>query len=85
MDTVMTLENLCLAQNTRCGFDSHSRYNISHFDHSHGTGCHDHVPVQAMCCIVVKPSCVCIYVCKVTACMYGIVSIKRLTIPGGRV
>ena len=27
----------------------------------------------------------CTYVCEVTVCMYVIVSIKRLTIPGGRV
>ena len=39
----------------------------------------DHDPVQAMHCLAVEPT---LYICKVIACMYAIVSIKRLTIPG---
>ena len=39
--------------------------------------------IQAVCCMVVEPTPV--YVCTVTAYMYIVISIKRLTIPGGRV
>ena len=37
-----------LAQNARDnGTHSCSRHNISHFQHIHNNGCHDHDPVQA--------------------------------------
>ena len=36
--------------------------------------------VQAMCCTVVEPT---LCICKAIACIYVIVSIKRIKIPGG--
>ena len=69
-----------LAWNARDGYNSCSRHNISHFHDIHDTGYHDHDPIQAMSFMVLEPS-LCLY--KVIACMYVIVSIKRLTIPGG--
>ena len=66
----------------RCGFDSCSRHNISHFHHIHDTGFHDQDPVQAAVWLLNIP---CVYVSEMTACMYVIVTIKRLTILRGRV
>ena len=55
-----------------------------HFYHTHDTGCHDHDPVQAACCMVIEPT-LCMYISKVIACMYEIVNSNRLTISGGQV
>ena len=67
----------------RCRFDSHCRHNIFYFHHSHDTGYHGLDRVQAMHCMVIEPTLCIVY--GVTACMYVIVSIKRLTIPMGQV
>ena len=55
---------------------------FSHFHHTHDTGCYEHDPIQATCCMIVKLPCVCI--CAI-AYMNAIVNIKRLTILGGQV
>ena len=66
----------------RCGFDSYTRHNISHFHLTHDIGYHDHDLVQAMHCMVVELT-LCMYICKIIVCLHVIVSIKRLTIPDG--
>ena len=44
-----------------CGFESISKYNISHVHHTHDISSRDHDPVQAMLCMVVEPT-LCMYV-----------------------
>ena len=69
-----------MAWNGRCGFDSCSGYNVSHFCHIHDTGL---ILYKLHVVWLLNLPCVC--VCKANAFMYVIVSINKLTIPWGQV
>ena len=73
-------------ESKRSGFYFRFRHNISHFHHTHDTGFHDQDLVQVVWFFNLPCLCMCVYtyiLCMITACIYVIVSIKRLTIPGG--